>query len=186
MSNTTAAEAGENGFAALQCKTVPPRRILVAEDETVIRLMITAALVRSGYEVDTAQDGAVAWAALQAKHYDLLITDNSMPKITGIGLVKRLRGHASTLPVVMATGATPTEDLKRYPRLGISAILLKPYTTESLLKTVRKTLREAESTPLSHCQLLLFPDNNISWPPLAIHPQLAAEQLAMTEAPPRL
>jgi CheY-like chemotaxis protein len=125
------------------------------DDETVIRLLISAALVRAGYHVDAVPDGAAAWAALQGKHYDLLVTDNSMPKITGIGLIKMLRSQASTLPVVMATGAIPTEDLKRHPWLRINAILVKPYTIEDLLEAVKKTFQEADSIA-SHCQLLLY------------------------------
>jgi DNA-binding response OmpR family regulator len=185
MSNKTASEAGEPGSAPLQCQRVPPRRILVVDDETVIRLMITAVLVRSGYEVDGAQDGAAAWAALQSKGYDLLITDNSMPKITGIGLVKMLRRQSSTLPVVMATGATPTEDLKRYPWLGINAILLKPYATADLLKTVKRTLREADNIA-ANCQLLLFPDKKNACLPLALHAQGATENLGLKEPPSKL
>jgi len=150
MSNTTTPDAGNFARAPLELRRIPPHRILVAEDEAVIRSLITVALERSGYEVDSAPDGAVAWSALQAKHYDLLVTDNSMPKITGIGLVKLLRDHASTLPVVMATGAAPTEDLERYPWLGISAILLKPHLIEDLLKTVKQTLLEAGNIAGNH------------------------------------
>jgi CheY-like chemotaxis protein len=68
-----------------------------------------------------------------------------MPEITGIGLVRKLRDHGLTLPVVMATGASPTEDLNRYPSLRITAILLKPYTVKDLLHTVEQTLREPDS-----------------------------------------
>lgn len=174
MSNDTASEAGE----PLQCRVIPPRRILVVDDEAVIRLLITAALLRSGYEVDDAQDGQVAWAALQAKRYDLLITDNSMPKMTGIALVKTLRGHNLTLPIVMATGATPTEDLKRYPWLGINAILLKPYAVEDLLKTVKKTLHETDGIP-ANGQLLLFPDTKNPSLPLATRAQATMEEFAL-------
>jgi len=178
MSNDTASEAGEPASAPLQCRVIPPRRILVVDDEAVIRLLITAALLRSGYEVDDAQDGEVAWAALQAKRYDLLITDNSMPKMTGIALVKTLRGHNLTLPIVMATGATPTEDLKRYPWLGINAILLKPYAVEDLLKTVKKTLHETDGIP-ANGQLLLFPDTKNPSLPLAIRAQATMEEFAL-------
>jgi len=143
MSNDTASEAGEPASAPLQCRVIPPRRILVVDDEAVIRLLITAALLRSGYEVDDAQDGEVAWAALQAKRYDLLITDNCMPKITGMKLIKMLRDRDEALPVVMVSGLKPTEDPNWHPSLGITAFLLKPFGPGALRDTVENVLRAA-------------------------------------------
>lgn len=67
-------------------------RILVVDDETAVRNLMSAVLLHAGYLVETAQDGAVAWAALQSNRYDLLITDHDMPKVTGIG--NRSRGEA--------------------------------------------------------------------------------------------
>jgi DNA-binding response OmpR family regulator len=132
----------------------PPHRILVVDDEASIRQLITNSLARAGYRVDAAADGALAWEALQVRQYDLLITDHSMPKITGIALVKKLRGMSSTLPVVMATGTIP-EELERHSTLGISDILLKPFTVEQILTTVKKVLREAGTagTASAHSQL---------------------------------
>jgi DNA-binding response OmpR family regulator len=101
-----------------------------------------------------------------------------MPKMTGIALVKTLRGHNLTLPIVMATGATPTEDLKRYPWLGINAILLKPYAVEDLLKTVKRTLHETDGIA-ANGQLLLFPDTKNASMPLAIRAQAATEEFAL-------
>lgn len=60
------------------------RRILLVDDDASIRHLNTKMLIRAGYEVDDAADGEAGWEALQAKRYDLLITDNFMPKVTGI------------------------------------------------------------------------------------------------------
>jgi DNA-binding response OmpR family regulator len=99
-------------------------------------------LAQAGYLVDAAADGALAWEALQVRSYDLLITDNQMPKVSGIELVKRLRGKSSALPVVMATGLSPERELERYPELAIRAILIKPFTIEQILSTARMALRQ--------------------------------------------
>jgi YesN/AraC family two-component response regulator len=64
--------------------------------------------------VDTAEDGEFGWEALQAKNYDLLITDNNMPKVSGLELVKKLRSARMALPVILASGAMP-EELNRLP-----------------------------------------------------------------------
>ena len=62
-------------------------RILVAEENPQLRLRYAFALVRPGYDVDVAEDGAAAWEALQAKRYHLLITENDLPRLTGVDLV---------------------------------------------------------------------------------------------------
>ena len=134
----------------------PPRRILVVDDDICNRQIITEMLMQCGYEVDPAVDGAAGWEALQAKAYDLLITDNFMPKVTGLEMVKLLRGRSATLPVIMATGAVPTDELQRHPWLKISAFLLKPYGVGQLLRTVRQVLREADRAAKAP-QLLMCP-----------------------------
>ena len=63
-------------------------RILVVEDDTNICETHSGVLVRSGHRGDTAGDGANGWRALDAASYDRLITDNSMPKLSGVELVQ--------------------------------------------------------------------------------------------------
>jgi two-component system chemotaxis response regulator CheY len=116
----------------------------VVDDDVSNRQLVTEVLIQSGYEADPVADGAAGWEALQAKAYDLLITDNFMPRITGLEMVKLLRGSSATLPVIMATGAIPTDELQRHPWIKISAFLIKPYGLGHLLRTVKKVLREAD------------------------------------------
>jgi DNA-binding response OmpR family regulator len=128
------------GGATLQDQTNPPQRILVVDDEAVIRGFITGLLGRSGYDVDAAEDGADAWEALQVKHYDLLITDNNMPKLSGVQLLQRLHDTRTAMPVIMATGTSPEEELTESPWLQPFATLLKPFTIPELLDKVRAFL----------------------------------------------
>ena len=126
-----------------------PRRILVVDDDADIRLLNAEVLKRSGYHVDTAEDGEEGWKALHAvsyapDSYDLLITDHDMPRLTGLGLVKKMRAARMALPVIMATGALPTAEFIQYPWLQPAATLLKPYRVEDLLGAVKKVLREAD------------------------------------------
>jgi two-component system chemotaxis response regulator CheY len=125
----------------------PSNRILVVDDDISIREFSAVMLTTSGYQVDTAEDGAVGWEALHASSYDLLITDNDMPKVSGVELVKKLRFARMTLPVVMATGNIPTEALNWNPSLQLAATLAKPFTLGELLRTVKKILRTAECAP---------------------------------------
>jgi DNA-binding response OmpR family regulator len=117
----------------------------VVDDDILIREFNTRALLRSGYEVDAAEDGAAAWEALCADNYDLLITDNNMPRLTGVELLKKLRAARMVLPVIMATGIFPAREFGPSPWLQPDAMLLKPYSIEEMLRTVRSVLRTADS-----------------------------------------
>ena len=125
-----------------------PHRILVVEDDRELRQINAMMLVHSGYAVDTAEDGAAAWEELHANRYDLLVTDNHMPKLTGLELLRKLRSARMELPVIMATGTLPTQELAQNPWLEPVAMLAKPYTTDQLLNTVKDVLR------------VVFPKNN--------------------------
>lgn len=125
----------------------PPQncRILLADDETALRDFIKSVLVQSGYRVDAVQDGAFAWAALQAEPYDLLITDYKMPKMSGVELVRNLRSAGMTLPVIVVTGTLPAYDFTQNSSHQIAATLAKPFTIPELLETVGKVLAAAVS-----------------------------------------
>lgn len=115
-------------------------RILVVEDEASIRRMVMGMLSNSGYQVDAAEDGAQAWNALQVNHYDLLITDNNMPNVSGVELLQRLHATHMELPVIMATATLPSEEFARNPCLEPAATLLKPYSIAALMETVKAVL----------------------------------------------
>ena len=123
----------------------PDGRILVVDDESTIRLLIAHILAHAGYQVGTAEDGEIAWEALRAKNYDLLITDHNMPKVSGVELIKKLRLEDNALPVILISGAIPTEELNRHSWLQLSATLLKPFTGDQLLRIVKRVLRETQS-----------------------------------------
>jgi DNA-binding response OmpR family regulator len=121
----------------------PLRRILVVEDDGDIRRLNTEALTHYGYRVDAAQDGAEAWDILQLSGYDLMVTNNEMPNVTGIDLLKRLHAARRAVPVIMATRALPVDEFTRCPWLQPAVVLIKPYTIGELVLTVREVLREA-------------------------------------------
>ena len=146
--NDTHTRPGRGAAAtALHSRTRPSHRILVVDDDAHIRRLSAEALVGSGYHVDAAEDGAAAWEALQIKAFSLMITDQNMPKLTGFELLKKVHAARMALPVIMATGASPTEEFIQYPWLKPAATLLKPYTVEELLGTVREVLSATEDVP---------------------------------------
>ena len=146
MKDNTISQAGGPDSAPLQHEPSAPQHILVVDDDSGIRSFSTRALVGSGYRVDTAEDGAAAWEALQIKAFNLLITDNDMPGLTGIELVKKLHSARMALPVIMATGHLPTHEFARKPWLKPDVTLQRPFSNDDLLEAVKKVLR-TDDTP---------------------------------------
>jgi DNA-binding response OmpR family regulator len=144
MKDSNISEAGPPGSALPAWRQTNPPRILVVEDDVAARNLSAETLANAGYQVDTAEDGGAAWEALQASHYNLLITDNTMPKISGLELVKMVRSARMTLPVVMASGSIPTEALNRDSTLQLAATLVKPFTMQELVGTVEGIVRATE------------------------------------------
>jgi two-component system chemotaxis response regulator CheY len=115
-------------------------RILVADDDPNMLGLTVTTLRHSGYQVDLVEDGALAWDALQANSYDLLITDHNMPMMTGLTLLKRIQAAHLDLPAILMSGDPPRSELRQNPALLIAAILLKPFTQGELSATVNQVL----------------------------------------------
>ena len=122
-------------------KSISQQRILVVDDDENIRSINAMTLKGAGYDVEASEDGEAAWHSLQKKRYDLVVTDNNMPKLSGVGLLKRMRDSSISLPVVMATGNPPFEYFAQNPRLSPTATLVKPYSLRELVLIVEKVLR---------------------------------------------
>jgi len=112
----------------------------VADDDISIREFVAEVLTVSGYCVDTREDGSAGWEAIVESAYDLLITDNEMPKFSGLELVQQIRSAGMTLPVVLMSGAIPAEALNQGCLLRLAAVLPKPFTMGELLAVVEKAL----------------------------------------------
>ena len=132
--------AGMPTRSLLPYETKPRKRILVAEDNYAVRLFSTELLTDAGYEVDAAEDGEVAWDNLQLNDYDLLITENEMPKFSGVDLLRKMFAARMILPVIMVSETMPTDELKQQPWLHVEAMLDKSYAVTELLATVRNVL----------------------------------------------
>jgi len=137
--------SGKRGLSTPLTQHHTGKRILVVDDEHAIREIAAIALTDAGYQVETAEDGASAWEALGAGRYDLVITDNRMPKVSGVELVKKLRTESVRIPVIMATATAPPELLNQDPKFQISGLLLKPFSIKELLGSVRSILRTADN-----------------------------------------
>lgn len=125
---------------------ISTRSILLAEADLMIRATSLAALVRHHYKVDVCDDGETAWEILLSKHYDLLITSQHLPRLSGIALVRQLRLAEKNLPIILTEEGIVSEKVSRNPWHQIAAILPRPFNDEQLLSLVRDTLDEAGRT----------------------------------------
>ena len=152
---------GATARAALQIQTSPIHRILVVDGDPYICHLNAEVLIRHGYEVNAAEDGAAAWEELQINNYNLLIADQKIPKVSGVELLKKIHAARMALPVIMATKTLPTRKFSQLPWLQPATVLRKPYTFEKLLGMVKNVLFatavvRGEIAPSSNWQSRLF------------------------------
>jgi len=133
-------QSGESDSAPVQREPNPRHRILVVDDDPYVCHFSAEVLIRHGYEVNAAEDGAIAWEELQANNYNLLITDQQIPKVSGVELLKKIHATRMALPVIMTTRTLPTRKFTLHPWLQHATVLRKPYTFEKLLGTVKAVL----------------------------------------------
>jgi DNA-binding response OmpR family regulator len=109
----------------------------VLDDDAATRQITALVLARAGYSVDVAGDGESGWDAIHATSYDLLVTDNDMPRLTGLQLIGRMRCTGMALPVIMVSGSMELGQAQDDPWLALAALLNKPYTFANLIAAVR-------------------------------------------------
>ena len=120
-------------------------RILIAEDDPVLACGLQHTLRQSGYAVDWVKDGGEADAGLGTDEFDLLILDISLPKLSGIEVLKRLRARNSRLPVLLLTALDSVTDRVRGLDAGADDYLAKPFQLAELEARVRALTRRGMS-----------------------------------------
>jgi two-component system, response regulator PdtaR len=112
-------------------------RILVAEDETIIRLDLKDLLERSGFEVCAeARDGEEAVALARSEQPDVAIMDVKMPKLDGIEAARRILDERP-IPIVMLTAYGQDDLVQRAAEAGVFGYLVKPFREQDLLPAIR-------------------------------------------------
>ncbi|HLM61255.1 MAG TPA: sigma-54 dependent transcriptional regulator, partial [Pyrinomonadaceae bacterium] len=108
-------------------------KLLVVDDENNLRLVVQKEMTRQGHEVETASDGEAAWTLLEQQDFDVLLCDINMPRLDGIGLLRRLREKSQNPPeVIMLTGQATVESAIEAMKLGAYDYLTKPYRITEL------------------------------------------------------
>jgi DNA-binding NtrC family response regulator len=110
----------------------PTARLLVAEDEANLRLVIQKELQRLGYRVDVAPDGEAALRRLEEGNVDVLLADINMPRMDGMELLRRVHERPNPPEVIMLTGHATVETAIQAMKLGAYDYLSKPYRITEL------------------------------------------------------
>lgn len=118
------------------------KNILAVDDSVSIRQMVEATLKSAGYGVTLAKDGQEAFELCQKQVFDFVLTDQNMPRMDGLTLIKSLRGLAAyrTKPIVVLT-TEASDDMKAKGRAaGATGWMVKPFDPAKLLQVASKVL----------------------------------------------
>jgi two-component system chemotaxis response regulator CheY len=117
--------------------------ILAVDDSPSMRKMVSFTLTGAGYQVVEAVDGVDAFEKAQAQTFDLVLTDQNMPRMDGLGLTRKLRDHPvyKVTPILMLT--TESSDLMKQAgrAAGATGWLVKPFDPGRLLEVIKKVIK---------------------------------------------
>jgi two-component system chemotaxis response regulator CheY len=117
--------------------------ILTVDDSPSMRKMVSFTLVGAGYQVVEAVDGVDAIEKAQTQNFDLVLTDQNMPRLDGLGLTRRLRESPQfkAIPILMLT--TESSDLMKQAgrAAGATGWLVKPFDPDRLIEVIKKVIK---------------------------------------------
>ena len=116
-------------------------RILVVDDETSIRTLLSVAFTRAGYDVRTAADAREAIALCEAEPFDAMLSDVLMPQLNGHDLVRRITADHPAIRCVLMSAFDDT-DCQNCPFLSRCHFMPKPFNTKDVVSLVERALRE--------------------------------------------
>jgi len=124
------------------------QRILIVDDNVALARVIQFAMDGAGFETVTAQNGRIAFELAKKSLFDVVITDQQMPEMTGVDLCRNLRGmpEYEDCPIILLTAKGLELELPRLQHeLEIDATFSKPFSPSTLVKTVNELLAAAVS-----------------------------------------
>jgi DNA-binding response OmpR family regulator len=121
-------------------------KILVAEDDRVVSMLVCRSLEASGAAVTAAYDGLEAYEAGKQSEFDIALLDQVMPGLLGAEVLQRWSEDGVRLPVIMISGLTDEEDIVACLELGAVDFVRKPFNVREVLARVRVQLRSVGLT----------------------------------------
>ncbi|MGA8153887.1 MAG: response regulator transcription factor [Terriglobales bacterium] len=139
--------------------SLPSVQVLVAEDDIPLAHFLRRGLNGNQYAVDLAHDGEAAVQALSQTSYNLLILDLNLPKLDGLAVLKQVRPHAPSLPILVLTARNRLEDRITALDSGADDCLIKPFSFQELTARTRALMRRNNghvmSGPIQVADLIL-------------------------------
>ena len=121
-------------------------KILIIDDEAIVRISCKKCLLPEGYEVDSAENGIEGLRLVESNAYDLILTDLKMPDMDGIEFLAKIKETHPNEKVIMITGYSTTEHAEQAMRSGAYNYIEKPFTPETLVKAVKDALSGTEKS----------------------------------------
>lgn len=121
------------------------KRILIAEDEEILRMLIVDTLEVKDYQIDEAGDGQEALTFLESNQYDLIILDYMMPVYTGLEIIQkvRLKEENSKSKILMLSAKSQQFDQEKVLKSGADYFMAKPFSPNQFLEKVEEILHES-------------------------------------------
>jgi DNA-binding response OmpR family regulator len=157
---------------------VSEARVLVVDDEPMVRDVLSRYLERSGFRVEAAPDGERALAAFEARRPDLVLLDLMLPRVDGFEVFRRIRAQAES-PVIMITARGQTTDRIVGLEIGADDYVSKPFSPAEVVARVRSVLRRATAVqPGGGAEPLRFDDLELD--PSSREVRVAGARAALT------
>jgi len=121
----------------------PPKRILIVDDEAMIRKAIHLALEKEGYEVVEAETGAEALRRIELNKPDLILLDIMLPDVSGFDVCRDIRKAGLRVPIIILSAKTEEIDVVVGLEIGADDYITKPFRTRELLARIAAHLRKA-------------------------------------------
>ncbi len=113
------------------------KKVLVVDDEDILRMLLTDTLEYDQFIVEEAEDGQEALEKIQSNEYDVIILDYMMPRMTGLELLEHLQSMKLTTPVIMLTAKAQKTDEVAALAKGASYFVPKPFSPNELVELVK-------------------------------------------------
>lgn len=127
-------------------------KLLLAEDDENLGLLLKEYLVAKGYDATLYPDGEAAYKGFMREHFDICILDIMMPKKDGFTLAKDIRMVNPDIPVIFLTAKNMKEDVLEGFKLGADDYITKPFSMEELIMRIEAILRRTSQESLSNSQ----------------------------------
>ncbi len=124
-----------------------PSRVLVVDDDAMVAEVVATYLVRAGFDIERAGDGASALEKAAARPPDLVVLDLTLPDIDGLEVCRRLRQAREDLPVLILTARGDEDDRVLGLQRGADDYVTKPFSPRELVLRVQSVLRRSAPAP---------------------------------------